>query len=146
MLFIPHRSVARISSCLFSTIFQSIAQAPNPSIFLICSLLCPSLPKGCVSTLLRNKQAQGQWEWEVGSTFQAAPPLWIYKCHQPLPSVQPGQRMCPASRPAAQEKPDRIRSRMFNLISFPFLFQGAKQGGRAGTPGAVQPVHTHSAR
>jgi len=70
--------------------------------FLICSLLCRSLLKGCISPLLRNKQAQGQQEWEVGSTFQAAPPLSNRKCHQTkpcrLPSPAGTSRKCPASR------------------------------------------------
>lgn len=151
MLFIPHRSVATISSCLFSTIFQSTAQEPNPSIFFICSLLCHSLPEGCVSPLLRNKQAQSQREWEVGSTFQAVPPLSNHKCHQPLPSVQPGRHL--AQVPSIQGLPtqsglgpDRIRGRMFNLASFPFWFQGAKQGGQTAAAGAVQPAHTPTAR
>lgn len=143
MLLLPHRSVARISSCIFSTVFQSTAQEPNPSIFFFCSLLCHSLLTGCVSPLPRNKQARGQQEWEVGSTFQAAPLLSNHSGSKLVlctSAQHPGLVMDP------REELDGVHSRAFNLISFPLWFQEAKHKGEMATPRAVHSKQGGSAQ
>lgn len=141
MLFIPHRSVARISSCLFSTIFQSTAREPNPLIFFL-SVPCfvaPSPPEGMhfpppeKQTSTRSAGVGGG-KHIPGCSSSLKPQM------PPTPAVCPAR---PASRASAQhpslptqpgQGPDRIRSRMFNLISFPFWFQEAKQGESNGLP------------
>lgn len=147
MLFIPHRSVARISSCLFSTIFQSTAGEPNPSFFFIHSLLCHSLPKGCVSPLLRNKQARGQQEWYTGSTFQAAPPLSNHKCHQPLRLSSPDS--IPRQVPSIQASPcspgwgwTGYAAGCLTASNFLFGYKKQNEAGQTATPGAVQPAYS----
>ena len=79
-------------------------------------------------------------------------------CSPLKPQMPPSPAVCPA-RPAPHasaqhsglptqpgERPHRIHSRMFNLISFPFRFQGAKQGGQTAATGAMQPAHAPTAK
>lgn len=44
------------------------------------------------------------------------------------------------------EELDRVHNRVFNLISFPLGFQGAKHEGETATPRTVQPVCAPTAR